>query len=90
MTARGVFVTGTDTGIGKTRVSTLLVRAQRACGRRAIGMKPVAGTNHRMTAGMRHVAAAMKSTTIVALLMGRRGNTCFNADTLPCSWGDAW
>ncbi|HEX5124263.1 MAG TPA: dethiobiotin synthase, partial [Rhodanobacteraceae bacterium] len=42
MTARGVFVAGTDTGIGKTRASALLVRAERACGRRAIGMKPVA------------------------------------------------
>ena len=42
MSARGVFVAGTDTGIGKTRIAALLVRAQRACGRSAVGMKPVA------------------------------------------------
>jgi dethiobiotin synthetase len=54
LTARGVFVTGTDTGIGKTRASTLLVRAQRACGRRAIGMKPVASGCRETPDGLRN------------------------------------
>lgn len=36
------FVTGTDTGIGKTTVSCLLLRAYAAQGLKAIGMKPVA------------------------------------------------
>lgn len=39
---RGVFVTGTDTGIGKTFVSVALLRALAASGWRAVGMKPVA------------------------------------------------
>lgn len=39
---RGVFVTGTDTGIGKTRVATALVRAMNARGVATVGMKPVA------------------------------------------------
>ena len=38
---RGFFVTGTDTGVGKTLVSTALVRALRARGIDAAGMKPV-------------------------------------------------
>ena len=38
----GVFVTGTDTGIGKTHASCALLRAMRASGRRVQGMKPVA------------------------------------------------
>ena len=38
---RGVFVTGTDTGIGKTRVAVALLRALAAAGVRAAGMKPV-------------------------------------------------
>jgi dethiobiotin synthetase len=38
----GVFVTGTDTGIGKTHVSALLLRALRSDGRCVQGMKPVA------------------------------------------------
>jgi len=54
LTARGVFVTGTDTGIGKTYVSALLVRAHRACGRRAIGMKPVASGCRETAVGLRN------------------------------------
>lgn len=37
----GVFVTGTDTGIGKTWVSAALLRALCRAGVRAVGMKPV-------------------------------------------------
>ena len=39
---RGIFVTGTDTGIGKTRVAKALLDALRAAEVRAVGMKPVA------------------------------------------------
>jgi dethiobiotin synthetase len=39
---RGIFITGTDTGVGKTFVAVLLLRALIAEGYRAIGMKPVA------------------------------------------------
>lgn len=37
-----VFVTGTDTEIGKTLIATSLIRAQVRSGFRAVGMKPVA------------------------------------------------
>ena len=40
--ARGIFVTGTDTGVGKTFVATALLRALAASGMRVVGMKPVA------------------------------------------------
>jgi dethiobiotin synthetase len=39
---RGIFVTGTDTGVGKTLVAAALLRALAAEGFRAAGMKPVA------------------------------------------------
>ena len=39
---RAFYVTGTDTGIGKTLASTAMLHALRARGLRAIGMKPVA------------------------------------------------
>lgn len=42
MSARGLFVTGTDTGVGKTRVAVALVRMLRAQGLRVAAMKPVA------------------------------------------------
>lgn len=38
----GLFVTGTDTGIGKTLIACGLLRAAAAAGWRAVGMKPVA------------------------------------------------
>jgi len=41
MSARGVFVTGTDTGVGKTRVAVALIHALRAQGLRVAAMKPV-------------------------------------------------
>jgi dethiobiotin synthetase len=50
--ARGVFVAGTDTGVGKTRVVAGLLRALRLGRWRAIGMKPIASgmisTDHGM------------------------------------------
>ena len=42
MIPAGFFVTGTDTGIGKTVVSCALLHAFSAAGRTVIGMKPVA------------------------------------------------
>lgn len=39
---RGIFVCGTDTGVGKTRVAAALLRGLAADGIRAVGMKPVA------------------------------------------------
>lgn len=44
--ARGFFITGTDTGVGKTRVATALLHALSARGLRAVGMKPVAAGAH--------------------------------------------
>ena len=52
--SRGVFVTGTDTGIGKTTVSCALLRALRARGLRAVGMKPVASGCERTDEGWRN------------------------------------
>jgi len=39
---QSLFITGTDTGVGKTTVSVLLLRALASSGLRAAGMKPVA------------------------------------------------
>ena len=42
---RGLFVTGTDTGVGKTRVAVALIHALRARGLRVAAMKPVSAGN---------------------------------------------
>lgn len=49
----GWFISGTDTGVGKTWVAEALLLALRAGGRRAAGMKPVASGCHRDADGLR-------------------------------------
>jgi dethiobiotin synthetase len=51
---RGVYVTGTDTGVGKTVASAALLHALRAQGLRAVGMKPVASGCARTADGWRN------------------------------------
>jgi dethiobiotin synthetase len=51
---RGLYVTGTDTGIGKTVTSTALLHALRQPGLRAVGMKPVASGCTRTSDGWRN------------------------------------
>src|SRR6476646_4103620 len=50
----GLYVTGTDTGIGKTTVSCALLHALRARGLHAVGMKPVASGCERTPDGWRN------------------------------------
>ncbi|HET7922234.1 MAG TPA: dethiobiotin synthase [Gammaproteobacteria bacterium] len=65
---RGVFVTGTDTGIGKTLVSCGLLRAFAAAGLRSVGMKPVASGARRTPDGLRNEdALAIQSSASEAL-----------------------
>ncbi len=51
---RGIFVTGTDTGVGKTVVATALLRALRAAGLAVAPMKPVATGARSTPAGLRN------------------------------------
>lgn len=56
----GYFVTGTDTGVGKTRVSAGLIVALRGQGLRVAGMKPVAS-------GCAHTADGLRNADALAL-----------------------
>ena len=51
MTATGYFITGTDTGVGKTLVCCALLYGFAALGKSVIGMKPVAAGAIRTTEG---------------------------------------
>ena len=55
-----VYVTGTDTGIGKTVASSALLHALRLRGLRAVGMKPLAS-------GCEHTAAGWRNEDALAL-----------------------
>ena len=66
--ARSLFVAGTDTGVGKTWVSTVLIRALVEAGLRVTGMKPVAAGAEQMPYGLSNDDA---------VALARRGTSCF-------------
>lgn len=51
---QGIFVTGTDTGVGKTVVAAGLVQLLAGQGRRVIGLKPIASGAERTSLGLRN------------------------------------
>jgi dethiobiotin synthetase len=57
MSAHGIFITGTDTGVGKTVAACGLVRALRQTGSRVSVMKPVASGSLRTPEGLRNADA---------------------------------
>jgi dethiobiotin synthetase len=67
MTA-GVFVTGTDTGIGKTRVAVALIRGLAEDGLRVAGMKPVAAGIDPGAAANADVLALMNAANVLSAL----------------------
>lgn len=71
MPARGIFVTGTDTGVGKTVASVALLRALAGAGLRAVGMKPIAAGIEAGTDVNADVAALAAASNIDAPLPDR-------------------
>lgn len=60
---QGYFVTGTDTGIGKTRVSAGLLKAFTKLGCKTVGMKPVASGAAMTPEGLRNEDARLLQST---------------------------
>ncbi|MBR0347583.1 MAG: dethiobiotin synthase [Rudaea sp.] len=54
-----VYITGTDTGVGKSLVSASLLAALNARGARAVGMKPIASGSESTPAGLRNADAEL-------------------------------
>ncbi len=81
---RGVFVTGTDTGVGKTLVATAIVRALVASGLRVAGMKPVASGAERGPDGLRNAdALALSGAANVAAPYETLNPYCFEPPIAP-------
>ncbi|MBN7771158.1 dethiobiotin synthase [Marinobacter daepoensis] len=59
MAKRSFFVTGTDTGVGKTIVSAAILEAAKAAGKRTLAMKPVASGCDQTPEGLRNEDALM-------------------------------
>ena len=76
--ARGIFVTGTDTGVGKTVVSCALMRSLVSRGLRVVGMKPVASGSEHTPEGLRNEdALALQRTANVAVDYELMNPYCF-------------
>ena len=69
LTPHGIFITGTDTGVGKTRIATALLRAFAGRGLRAVGMKPIAAGCERVDGALVNadVTALTSASTVAAL-----------------------
>ena len=76
-----VFITGTDTGIGKTYASMALLHALRGAGLRAVGMKPVAS-------GCMATAEGLRNEDALALQSASSGSPDY-ADVNPLAYAAA-
>lgn len=83
MTDRSFFVTGTDTGVGKTLISCALLQACVSRGFSTAAMKPVASGCRQTAAGLRHDDALLLQAHMTADLEYALVNPC--ALTTPVS-----
>jgi dethiobiotin synthetase len=84
MSAPGLFVTGTDTGIGKTVIACGLVRAFVARGERVAVMKPIASGAERTPEGLRNEdALALLRAANVPLRYAQVNPFCFEPAISP-------
>jgi dethiobiotin synthetase len=79
-----LFVTGTDTGVGKTRIACALCAAYAARGQRVAAMKPVASGCTQTPAGLRNEdAAALRAAMTVPAAYGEVNPYAFEPAIAP-------
>src|SRR5512139_2743573 len=82
--ANGLFITGTDTGVGKTVVASGLVRLAASPGRRVVGLKPIASGAGRTPNGPRNEdALALAAESSVQLPYALVNPLCFEPAIAP-------
>lgn len=80
----GIFVTGTDTAVGKTIVSAGVVRLLARQGHRVVGLKPVASGADRTPSGLRNTdALALAAASSIALPYELTNPYCFEPAVAP-------
>ena len=81
---RGIFITGTDTGVGKTLAAVGLVHLAATRGRRVVGLKPVASGARRTPEGLRNEdALALAAESSLPLPYERTNPWCFEPPIAP-------
>lgn len=84
MPGRGVFIAGTDTGVGKTLVSCALLRGLAARGLQVAGMKPVAaGAQLRRGVRSNEDVEQLRDAANVAVLPNWMNPYCFTPPIAP-------
>ena len=79
-----LFITGTDTGVGKTRVACALLHRARRAGLRAAGFKPVASGAERTREGLRNEdALALQAASAPGLTYESINPLCFEPPMAP-------
>jgi len=68
MAKKTYFVTGTDTGVGKTIVAAAILEAAKAAGKRTLAIKPVASGCEQTPEGLRNEDALMLQAAITETL----------------------
>lgn len=68
MAKKTYFITGTDTGVGKTIVSAAILEAAKAAGKRTLAMKPIASGCDNTPEGLRNEDALMLQAAITETL----------------------
>lgn len=82
--SRRLFITGTDTGVGKTAVASGLVRVAAASGLRVIGLKPIAsGAEHTPDGPRNEDALALAAESTVQLPCAPTNPLCFEPAVTP-------
>ena len=80
----GLFITGTDTGVGKTVVASGLVRLAASSGRRVVGLKPIASGAALTPDGLRNEdALALAAASSVPLPYALTNPLCFEPAIAP-------
>jgi dethiobiotin synthetase len=81
---RGIFVTGTDTGVGKTLVAAGLVRVLAGQGHRVVGLKPIASGAEPSLVELRNAdALALAAESSVKLPYELTNPYCFRPAVAP-------
>jgi dethiobiotin synthetase len=82
--SRGFFITGTDTGVGKTLVACALVHAFTQQGRRVAGMKPVAaGAVHTAEGWLNEDVTRLRAAANVSAALTLLNPYCFEPAVAP-------
>ena len=80
----GIFITGTDTGVGKTVVAVGLVHLLAGQGHRVVGLKPIASGAEQTPAGLRNAdALALAAAGTVTLPYELTNPHCFEPPVAP-------